>query len=139
MDEKKIKVSLQKFATDRDWNKFHTPKNLAISISLEASELLEIFQWSNEKTSFYQKIDMRKKISEEVADIALYLIRFCDLMNLDLEKICLEKIRLNKKKYPIHLSKGSSKKYTQLNENKNFSFQRRANYLRKNLIKRKGK
>ena len=80
---------------------------------------------------------MRKKISEEVADITLYLIRFCDLMNLDLEKICLEKIRLNEKKYPIHLSKGTSKKYTQLNKNKTSSFQRRANYLRKNLIKRK--
>ena len=117
MDEKKIKVSLQKFATDRDWNKFHTPKNLAISISLEASELLEIFQWSNEKTSFYQKIDMRKKISEEVADIMLYLLRFSDIAKINLEKSCLNKIKKNNEKYPIKLSKGKSTKYKFLKKN----------------------
>ena len=114
MDEKKIQSLLRNFAKERDWDKFHTLKNLAISISIEASELLEVFQWENQDLKIKKDDQVLARISEEVADILLYLLRFSDLANLDLEKICLEKISLNKKKYPIKLSKGLSVKYTKL-------------------------
>ena len=114
MDEKKIQSLLREFAAERDWDKFHTLKNLAISISIEASELLEIFQWDNQNLNIRKNEEVMTRISEEVADILLYLLRFSDMAKLDLEKICLDKINLNKKKNPIKLSKGLSAKYTQL-------------------------
>ena len=91
MNEKKIQSLLKKFAKDRDWEKFHTLKNLAVSISLESSELLEIFQW-NDLENNQIKHNVKEKISEEVADILLYLLRFADMAKLDLEAICFKKI-----------------------------------------------
>ena len=116
MDEKKIQKKLLDFAKKRDWEKFHNLKNLAISASIESSELLEIFQWIEDKdiSEHLRDKNFRKRISEEVADILLYLLRFSQLANLDLEKICLDKIKINEKKYPINLSKGKSTKYTNL-------------------------
>ena len=95
MDEKKIQLLLRNFAKKRDWQKFHTPKNLATSISIEAAELLEIFQWSGDELNIEKDKRIKQKISEEIADILLYTFRFCDLNNLDAEKICLEKIKIN--------------------------------------------
>ena len=117
MDEKKIQKKLLDFANKRDWGKFHNLKNLAISIGIESSELLEIFQWIENKNISEQMRDktFRKRISEEVADVLLYLLRFSQIANLDLQKICLDKIKINEKKYPINLSKGKSTKYTDLN------------------------
>jgi len=112
MNAKKIQRILRKFAKDREWDKFHSLRNLSVSISIEASELLEIFQW--EENSFLKKKELKKRISEEIADILLYLLRFSDIAKLDLEKICLEKIDINKKKYPVELSKGNAKKYNYL-------------------------
>ena len=137
MNEKKIQSLLKKFAKDRDWEKFHTLKNLAVSISLESSELLEIFQW-NDLENNQIKHNVKEKISEEVADILLYLLRFADMAKLDLEAICFKKIAINAKKYPIELAKGNSTKYTDLNK-QNSSFNRRARSLRENLLKRKRK
>ena len=91
MDEKKIQLLLRNFARKRDWQKFHTPKNLATSISIEAAELLEIFQWSDDKLNIEKDKRIKQKISEEIADILLYTFRFCDLINLDAEKIWLGK------------------------------------------------
>ena len=112
-----IKIALAKFAEERDWDQFHSLKNLAISISLESSELLEIFQWIEDKNINEHLRDktFKKRISEEVADVLLYLLRFSEIANLNLEKICLDKIKINEKKYPINLSKGKSTKYTDLN------------------------
>ena len=117
MDEKKIQKKLLDFAKKRDWEKYHNLKNLAISISIESSELLEIFQWIEDKNINEHLRDktFRKRISEEVADVLLYLLRFSQIANLNLEKICLDKIKINEKKYPINLSKGKSTKYTDLN------------------------
>jgi len=112
MNAKKIQRILRKFAKDREWDKFHSLRNLSVSISIEASELLEIFQW--EENSFLKKKELKKRISEEIADILLYLLRFSDIAKLDLEKVCLEKIDINKKKYPVELSKGNAKKYNHL-------------------------
>ena len=114
MDCKKLKFILRKFSKDREWKKFHTLKNLACSISIESSELLEIFQWGDLSNLDIKQKNMKEKISDEVADIMLYLLRFSDLAKIDVEKACLKKIEKNKKKYPVNLSKGNSKKYNEL-------------------------
>jgi NTP pyrophosphatase (non-canonical NTP hydrolase) len=119
MNEQKIKHKLREFAKERNWEQFHTLKNLAISINLESSELLEIFQWEKEDSTFKNNKAVKARINEEVADILLYLIRFADLSKIDLEKVCLEKIELNKKKYPVNLSKGKSTKYNRLKKDYN--------------------
>ena len=119
MDELKIKKILRDFSKKRDWDKFHSLKNLAISINLESSELLEIFQWEKESSEFHKKKKNFSKIKEEVADIMLYLLRFSDIAGIDLEKECLKKIEVNKKKYPVELSKGKATKYTFLDKKKN--------------------
>ena len=100
MNEQKIKHKLREFAKERDWEQFHTLKNLAISINLESSELLEIFQWEKEDSTFKNNKVIKARIKEEVADILLYLIRFADLSTIDLEQVCLEKIELNKTVFP---------------------------------------
>ena len=114
MDIKKLKSSLRRFAKDRDWNQFHTLKNVACSISIEASELLEIFQWKEINSIDLTDPNLKERVSDEVADIMLYLIRFSDMANLNLEEICIAKIKKNQKKYPVILSKGNSKKYTEI-------------------------
>ncbi len=126
MNEEKIKLKLRRFARERDWEKFHSLKNLAISINLESSELLEIFQWEQENSSFHNQKVVKDRIKEEVADILLYLIRFADLSNIDLEKVCLEKIKTNKKRYPVNLSKGKSTKYSRLKKVKKSESQRKS-------------
>ena len=100
-----------KFRDDRDWKQFHNPKDLAISISLEAAELLEVFQWSAEDVTCSDKID---KIKEELADVAIYCVLMADACGLDLDEIIREKIKRNEEKYPIEKSKGSKRKYTNL-------------------------
>lgn len=100
-----------KFRDDRDWKQFHDPKDLAISISLEASELLEIFQWSRDDVYCLDKID---KIKEELADVVNYCILMADACNLDLDKIITDKIKLNAAKYPADKAKGTSTKYNEL-------------------------
>ena len=101
-----------KFRDDRDWKQFHNPKDLAISISLEAAELLEIFQWSGEDVNAEGKMD---KIKEELADVINYCVLMADACNLDLDEIVQEKIKKNNEKYPVEKSKGKSDKYTELN------------------------
>lgn len=100
-----------KFRDDRDWKQFHDPKDLAISISLEASELLEIFQWSRDDVYCLDKID---KIKEELANVMNYCILMADACNLDLDKIITDKIKLNAAKYPVDKAKGTSTKYNEL-------------------------
>ena len=100
-----------KFRDDRDWKQFHDPKDLAISISLEASELLEIFQWSRDDVYCLDNID---KIKEELADVVNYCILMADACNLDLDKIITDKIKLNAAKYPVDKAKGTSAKYNEL-------------------------
>ena len=100
-----------KFRDDRDWKQFHNPKDLAISISLEAAELLEVFQWSGSDVSNEGKLD---KIKEELADVVNYCILMADTCNLDLDEIVQEKVKRNSEKYPVNKAKGSSKKYNEL-------------------------
>ena len=99
-----------KFRDDRDWKQFHNPKDLAISISLEAAELLEVFQWSGEKTGIEGKED---KIREELADVIIYCALMSDVCGLEIDEIVQEKIKVNNKKYPVEKAKGKSDKYTE--------------------------
>ena len=118
MNEKKLQKILREFAFKREWEQFHNLKNLAISINIETSELLEIFQWKNdvEIESDLKKKKIKEKIYDEVDDIMLYLLRFSDLAKIDIEKCCLKKIKKNEKKYPVSLSKGKATKYNLLNK-----------------------
>lgn len=102
-----------KFRDDRDWKQFHNPKDLAISISLEAAELLEVFQWSAEDVMCENKID---KIREELADVVNYCILMADSCGLDLDEIVQEKVKLNSEKYPVEKAFGSKEKYTELKD-----------------------
>ena len=102
-----------KFRDDRDWKQFHNPKDLAISISLEAAELLEVFQWSAEDVVCENKIDT---IREELADVANYCILMADSCGLDLDEIVQEKVKLNSEKYPVEKAFGSKEKYTELKD-----------------------
>ena len=100
-----------KFRDDRDWKQFHNPKDLAISISLESAELLEVFQWSAEDVTCENKMD---KIKEELADVVNYCILMADACGLDLDQIVREKIKRNNEKYPVEKAYGSKEKYTEL-------------------------
>lgn len=100
-----------KFRDDRDWKQFHNPKDLAISISLEAAELLEVFQWSGADVSNEGKQD---KIKEELADVLNYCVLMADACELDLDEIVQEKIKINERKYPVEKAKGRKDKYDKL-------------------------
>ncbi|MBQ2302000.1 MAG: nucleotide pyrophosphohydrolase [Oscillospiraceae bacterium] len=100
-----------KFRDDRNWRQFHNPKDLAISVSLEASELLEIFQWSADDLVCENK---REKIKEELADVLNYCILMADACGLDLDEIIQAKVKRNSEKYPVELAFGNKAKYTEL-------------------------
>ena len=116
MNISEIQNQLKKFAIERDWEQFHTPKNLAMALSVEASELVEIFQWLNVEESNSPDQRQIKKINNEVADIAMYLLRFCSVLGIDLEKAISSKLERNAEKYPVNLSKGNAQKYDQRGE-----------------------
>ncbi len=100
-----------KFRDDRNWRQFHNPKDLALSISLEAAELLEVFQWSGTDTVCESK---KEKIKEELADVLNYCILMADVCGLDMDEIVQEKIKRNSEKYPVGKAKDSAKKYNEL-------------------------
>lgn len=112
MNIEAISKRLTKFAEDRDWGQYHSPKNLAISLAIEAGELLEIFQWLPENSTYDETV--RNKAAEEIADILIYAIMFSHKMNIDMEKAVLMKIEVNEKKYPVDKAKGIAKKYNEL-------------------------
>ena len=110
MTEETIKQIL-KFRDDRDWKQFHNPKDLAISISLEAAELLEVFQWSGTDVSNEGK---QEKIKEELADVLNYCVLKADACGVDIVDIVQEKIKVNNEKYPVSKAKGKKEKYNKL-------------------------
>lgn len=114
MDIKDIQLKLRNFAADRDWEKFHSPKNLSMALAAEAAELLEIFQWVSEEKSYTIAKDSKEDllaIQEEIADVFIYLARLADKLDIDIEAAVHEKIRLNAEKYPVDLSNGNATKY----------------------------
>ena len=106
MNINKLQDKLSKFASDRDWEQFHTPKNLAMALSVEASELVEIFQWLTSEESNSPNDKLLSQIESEVADVSIYLLRICSVLDINLSEAIDYKIKLNAEKYPIHLSKG---------------------------------
>ncbi len=103
---------VRQFAEERDWQQFHTPKNLAMALSVEVAELVEHFQWL--KTGADAELDDRQRlgIRHELADSLVYLIRLADCVNVDLHSAVIEKMQLNREKYPVDKVKGQSRKYT---------------------------
>ena len=100
-----------KFRDDRDWSQYHTPKNLAISLSLEANELLELFQWVDSNQAVQNSKD---EIEDELADVIIYSILMADRLDIDIEEIVAKKLKKNNLKYPVNKSYGSNAKYTEL-------------------------
>ncbi|MBU8877955.1 nucleotide pyrophosphohydrolase [Bacillus sp. FJAT-29790] len=108
---KELIEEIIQFRDERDWKQFHNAKDLAISLSLEASELLENFQWKTSGEAIEKNIE---KIKDELADVVIYSILLSSELSIDLEEIVKKKMEKNNLKYPIEKSKGTSKKYTQL-------------------------
>jgi len=101
------------FVQARDWEQFHTPKNLAMAMTVEAAELLEIFQWETPEQSQQMDDKKRQQVSHELADTLVYLIRLADVLGVDLIQAAHDKIDLNAKKYPVDKARGSNAKYTE--------------------------
>jgi dCTP diphosphatase len=102
---------LDQFAKDRDWQQFHSPKNLASALVVEAGELLEHFQWMTEQQSRELEPEKRNAVSAEMADVLLYLIQLASALGIDPIAAAQAKLKLNALKYPIDLARGNSKKY----------------------------
>lgn len=116
MNLEKIKAELKIFSSDREWDQFHSVKNLSMALSVECSELLEIFQWMSEEDSNQIKNNPEKlqNVRDEMADIFVYLLRLSEKLNIDLELAVTEKMIKNAEKYPVEKSRGNSKKYDSL-------------------------
>ena len=109
-----LRNQLRTFAAERDWDQFHSPKNLASALAVEAAELLENFQWLTEAESQQLPPEALAAVRAEVADVLLYLIRISDKLGIDLIAAANAKIVLNAKKYPVEKARGNSKKYSEL-------------------------
>lgn len=109
-----LRETLRQFAAERDWDQFHSPKNLAAALSVEAAELLEVFQWLTEDQSRQLTPPQRQQVREEMADVLNYLVRLADKLDVDLLDAAREKIAKNAVKYPADKARGSIRKYTEL-------------------------
>jgi dCTP diphosphatase len=109
-----LKRELRQFAAERDWDQFHSPKNLASALSVEAAELLEPFQWLTEEQSRNLSPEKHEAVRKEIADVLIYLIRLADKLDIDLLQAARDKIVENSAKYPVEKAKGSMRKYTDL-------------------------
>lgn len=107
-DLEELRQRVVEFTRERDWDQFHDGKNLAIALSLEASELLETFLWKNAEDADIEKI------KEELADVVNYAILLADKYNLDIKQIVLDKMKRNAEKYPVEKARGTAKKYNEL-------------------------
>jgi len=109
-----IKLRLRDFAEARDWDQFHSPKNLSMALSAEVAEIVEHFQWLTEEQSKNLPKDKLAEVETELADTLIYLIRLADKLDIDLIKAAQNKIEINEQKYPVNKAKGNAKKYTEL-------------------------
>ena len=111
---KALQNALREFARQREWDQFHSPKNLAAALSVESAELLEHFQWLTDEQSHNFSDDKRAKVAEELADVMLYALQLADKLDIDLIAAAWKKLEINGEKYPVDRSKGRSNKYTEL-------------------------
>lgn len=105
---------LREFARKRDWDQFHSPKNLSMALAVEASEIMEHLQWLTEEQSRKPDAELLKQLEEEIGDVQIYVARLADQLKLDPLKAAHKKLRQNAKKYPVKKAKGSAKKYNKL-------------------------
>ena len=110
----KLREQMREFARARDWDQFHSPKNLAMALSVEVAELLEHFQWLTEEQSRRLDPDAQAAVRTEIADVLLYLVRLADQLGIDPVAAAQRKLVENAQKYPVEKSRGNSKKYTEL-------------------------
>ena len=111
MDIDQLKIALRNFAAERDWDQFHSPKNLSMALSVEAAELLEHFQWLTEEQSRSLPSEVRALVAREIADVQIYLVRLADKLDIDIHTAVDAKMEINRLKYPAQKVKGSAAKY----------------------------
>jgi len=111
-----IKQRLREFAEARDWDQFHSPKNLTMALSVEVAEIVEHFQWLTEEQSNNLAQETVAEVATELADTLLYLVRLADKLDIDLLEAAHRKIEINEQKYPVEKSRGHARKYTDLDE-----------------------
>lgn len=109
-----LKAFIKQFVEEREWDQFHSPKNMSTKIAVEAAELMELFVWVDSKESVQVLEKKREAVEHEVADIAITLLTFCTRNNIDLSEAIKKKMILNAKNYPVEKAKGNSNKYTEL-------------------------
>ena len=109
-----LAARLHQFATERHWDLFHSPKNLATALSVEAAELLEHFQWLTEDESRRLPAEKQEAVAQEAADVLLYLIQLADKLGIDLVAAAERKLEINRQKYPVNAARGTSRKYREL-------------------------
>ena len=110
-----LQAKVDQFSAERDWGQFHSAKNLAMALSVEAAELLEHFHWQRGDEQFADLPEAKRlAVAHEVADVLMYLLRFCSVTGIDVIKAADEKLALNAEKYPVDKALGSSAKYTEL-------------------------
>lgn len=112
-DLDELKERVRAFVAARDWDRFHSPKNLAMALSVEASELVELFQWLTEEESGALDPERRRRVAEEIADVLWFLVRLSDRLGIDLLEAAEQKLAANERKYPADRVRGQSKKYTE--------------------------
>jgi len=108
-----LQQRLAAFAAARDWEQFHSPKNLAMALAVEAAELVEEFQWLTEEQSRRLDDERRERVRLELADVFIYLLRIADTLGVDLLRAADDKIALNERKYPVERVRGDARKYTE--------------------------
>ena len=118
-----LKLRIRDFAEVRDWDQFHSPKNLSMALSAEVAEIIEHFQWLTEEQSRTLPKDKLAEVETELADTLIYLVRLADKLDIDLLKAAQSKIELNEQKYPVDKAKGNAKKYTELDNEWSYTLQ----------------
>ena len=116
MEIHELRARLQRFADERDWDQFHSPKNLAMALSVEVAELVEHFQWLSEDQSHDLPGATRDEVAVEIGDILIYLVRLADKLGIDILHSAEAKLEENERKYPASRVKGSAKKYSEYDE-----------------------
>ena len=111
MDIVALQKQLAEFSRAREWDRFHSPKNLAMALAAEAGELLELFQWLSESESANLDAPRKTAVADEVADILIYLARLADRLDIDLDTAVVRKMQINAEKYPVALARGNATKY----------------------------
>lgn len=113
----KMQLAVRKFCTDREWDQFHNPKDMALSLTLEATEVLEHFQWKNEQEIKEYLAQHKSEVADEIIDVLYWVLRMSDRLDIDLKAAFEKKMNENNEKYPVHKARGNHKKHTEHQEN----------------------